>query len=1316
MATGYRQHSNLLTLSKLFSLLALLIVAACAAPSWAVDVGNADDLQNAVDGGGTVDLSQDISLDSTLTIKSSVTVNGNGHTLSLKTGGTGSVIKIPDSTNGTVNITIKNLRITSGKATEYGGGINIQGGTVSVDNCVLDSNSAGLSGGGMCVGNKASAIVTRCTFTNNTASGSGDSDYQYRGGGLRVENEGSVKVTNCTFTKNKADKGGGGLYVNSGGNATVNYCTFVENTGAQGSELYKAVEAPLTVTNSILCNTGTALTYDDKTQGALTLPTNCLTLTATTLTEDPHAKDATCKVTHTVFRKHAELYEAVNKGNDTSVTVDQLGNTVTDKHDIGAVEIAAHVHSFTYSAKDNVIKAKCSVPGCDLMTIEPELTITATSCAYNGKAVIVITGKNAILNSDIPDEALTIVYKQGATELKSAPVNAGEYTANITLKDVMLTDSHSKGNVTASVSFTITKRSATVTANPQTVKQGESIATGTNQVTTSDLLSGHKLSKVMLTASSTASATTSGTITPSGATITDSSGNDVTANYAIEYKTGTLTVESSSSGSGDSDDVTTPVKITTKTLPDATLDKAYSATLSATGDDPISWKIVSGALPAGLTLNENTGTISGTPTEPGTATLTLRASNAAGTAESRFVFSVLDIRPSTWKVTYSPKKLKDRSERRKFTVTFREKQGTNVRYTMDKSNIEKSKAYVVYKGQVLVNKDEAGAGYVKSKFERKKNAGGKTTLTFKEVIAENDYGSSTVKWRVIVPKSNGSIKGKKLGVVQDDKQDDDLDDEDEDGSMDEDGGITAVIGSASGEYVYPSLDGLLSALAGQLDKVVILEFRGAAGLVSLKTADLAKLTNLSDIEINECPDLTEVDLSGNAALATLSVFSCPALSSLNVRNCAELVSLEALECANLKKLDIDGCSELQCLSLNGASSLETLDLGGAAGGSVALAAGFSRFSKLSLLTVNDCGKLSTLNVAGCPALEDLDAAYTDVRKLDLSQNTALTDVFLNKTKVEDLDLSQCPKLKSLSLVGAEDLTALQLHPDAKLEEFDLDGSQVTALSFRGNTEITELDLSGNTGLTSLDLSGCSSLKTLNLTGDAVLTSLDLTGCLALETLEANGCERLAALDLNDCQALRTASLESIALKGLDLSLHEALVSLDLAGCGVLVSLDVSRCALRELKVDGCAKLASLNCAKNALGQLELTGLKRLTAASADCDGQVIGGVSMNVTLSLSPYAGEELTRVSAVKGCDADGAPIVTDWKAETGVATFASVPAKVTYLYATGLNNRQMDVTLTHDTPNDSPTSNKGSGGCDAGLGGVALLALAGLAATKKH
>lgn len=62
--------------------------------------------------------------------------------------------------------------------------------------------------------------------------------------------------------------------------------------------------------------------------------------------------------------------------------------------------------------------------------------------------------------------------------------------------------------------------------------------------------------------------------------------------------------------------VTTALSITTASLPNAQVGVAYSQTLVATGGTtPYSWSI-SGALPAGLSLNAATGVISGTPTTP----------------------------------------------------------------------------------------------------------------------------------------------------------------------------------------------------------------------------------------------------------------------------------------------------------------------------------------------------------------------------------------------------------------------------------------------------------------------------------------------------------------------------------------------------------------------------------------------------------------------------------------------------------------------------------------------------------------------------
>ena len=58
--------------------------------------------------------------------------------------------------------------------------------------------------------------------------------------------------------------------------------------------------------------------------------------------------------------------------------------------------------------------------------------------------------------------------------------------------------------------------------------------------------------------------------------------------------------------------------------------QAYSASLSASGVGPIAWYVVSGNLPAGLSLDRNTGTIAGMPTAYGDFRITIRAQNMYG--------------------------------------------------------------------------------------------------------------------------------------------------------------------------------------------------------------------------------------------------------------------------------------------------------------------------------------------------------------------------------------------------------------------------------------------------------------------------------------------------------------------------------------------------------------------------------------------------------------------------------------------------------------------------------------------------------------
>ena len=67
--------------------------------------------------------------------------------------------------------------------------------------------------------------------------------------------------------------------------------------------------------------------------------------------------------------------------------------------------------------------------------------------------------------------------------------------------------------------------------------------------------------------------------------------------------------------------------ITTTSLPNSRVNTPYTQTLTATGDGPVTWSIISGSLPAGLSLDSDTGVISGTPVSAGTSTFTIKASN-----------------------------------------------------------------------------------------------------------------------------------------------------------------------------------------------------------------------------------------------------------------------------------------------------------------------------------------------------------------------------------------------------------------------------------------------------------------------------------------------------------------------------------------------------------------------------------------------------------------------------------------------------------------------------------------------------------------
>ncbi len=98
-----------------------------------------------------------------------------------------------------------------------------------------------------------------------------------------------------------------------------------------------------------------------------------------------------------------------------------------------------------------------------------------------------------------------------------------------------------------------------------------------------------------------------------------------------------------------------PLSIATASLPDATVGAAYSAVVSAqNGLGPYVWSVASGNLPAGLTLDAGSGTISGTPTAAGSYSFTVQVADAESVPATATISLSLLVNSATPTVTATP--------------------------------------------------------------------------------------------------------------------------------------------------------------------------------------------------------------------------------------------------------------------------------------------------------------------------------------------------------------------------------------------------------------------------------------------------------------------------------------------------------------------------------------------------------------------------------------------------------------------------------------------------------------------------------------
>ena len=115
----------------------------------------------------------------------------------------------------------------------YAGGMLNDGGNPVITQCNFSDNEAGpgrAHGGGMYNG-RGKPLVSHCIFSRNKTSIQFSS-----GGGMHNAEESEAVVTHCTFSENTALKGyGGGMFNMGTSRPTIAYCTFSENNVGDGS-------------------------------------------------------------------------------------------------------------------------------------------------------------------------------------------------------------------------------------------------------------------------------------------------------------------------------------------------------------------------------------------------------------------------------------------------------------------------------------------------------------------------------------------------------------------------------------------------------------------------------------------------------------------------------------------------------------------------------------------------------------------------------------------------------------------------------------------------------------------------------------------------------------------------------------------------------------------------------------------------------------------------------------------------------------------------------------------------------------------------
>lgn len=200
-------------------------------PAGANDVSLREAIRDTAEGGiitFTTGL-QPIVLGSELALSSSVLIHAGDLSAKVTIDAGSGPNRIFNITSG--GIYLNHLILTGGASADFGGAVAVDGGALSMIDCVLEANTADASGGAIDVSN-GSALVDDCVLSGNTSAAFG--------GAVSVRRS-TVELNRCTVANNQADNGGGVHNFGSGAESTLTLtdCTLSGNTATNSGGAFE---------------------------------------------------------------------------------------------------------------------------------------------------------------------------------------------------------------------------------------------------------------------------------------------------------------------------------------------------------------------------------------------------------------------------------------------------------------------------------------------------------------------------------------------------------------------------------------------------------------------------------------------------------------------------------------------------------------------------------------------------------------------------------------------------------------------------------------------------------------------------------------------------------------------------------------------------------------------------------------------------------------------------------------------------------------------------------------------------------------------